>query len=78
MTSKDINGTDGKVHFTGGPFYGPYGVTGITNENETDETDRKAQVNPHFDIDGNNHFGESGKGYVYHVTNVQQVQQYQR
>ena len=62
MASKDINGTDGKVHFTGGPFYGPYGVTGISNENETDETNRSAQVNPHYDIDGNNHFGESGKG----------------
>jgi hypothetical protein len=62
MASKDINGTDGKVHFTGGPFYGPYGVTGISNENETDETNRSAHVNPHYDIDGNNHFGESGKG----------------
>lgn len=62
MTSKDLNGTDGKVHFTGGPFYGPYGVTGVSNENETDQTDRAAQVNPHFDKDGNNHFGESGKG----------------
>jgi len=62
MASKDINGTDGKVHFTGGPFYGPYGVTGTSNENETDETNRSAHVNPHYDIDGNNHFGESGKG----------------
>ncbi|EIF51313.1 multiheme c-type cytochrome [Sulfurovum sp. AR] len=62
MASKDINGTDGKVHFTGGPFYGPYGVTGISNENETDETNRTAQVNPHYDMNGNNHFGESGKG----------------
>lgn len=62
MTSKDLNGTDGKVHFTGGPFYGPFGVTGISNENETDETNRAAQVNPHFDVEGNNHFGESGKG----------------
>jgi hypothetical protein len=62
MASKDINGTGGKVHFTGGPFYGPYGVTGTSNENETDETNRSAQVNPHYDVDGNNHFGESGKG----------------
>ncbi len=62
MTSKDLNGTNGKVHFTGGPFYGPYGVTGTSNENETDQTDRVAQVNPHFDKDDNNHFGESGKG----------------
>ncbi|HID25543.1 MAG TPA: hypothetical protein EYP23_03660, partial [Thermoplasmata archaeon] len=58
----DLNGTDGKVHFTGGPFYGPFGVTGKTNENETDETDRKAHINPHYDKDNNNHFGESGKG----------------
>jgi hypothetical protein len=62
MASKDINGTDGKVHFTGGPFYGPYGVTGISNENETDETNRTALINPHYDVEGNNHFGESGKG----------------
>ncbi|HEY9129804.1 MAG TPA: multiheme c-type cytochrome [Sulfurovum sp.] len=62
MTSKDLNGTNGKVHFTGGPFYGPYGVTGTTNENETDQTDRLAQVNPHYDVELNNHFGESGKG----------------
>lgn len=62
MHSTDLNGTNGKVHFTGGPFYGPYGVTGISNENETDETNRTAQVNPHFDTNNNNHFGESGKG----------------
>jgi len=62
MTSKDINGTDGKVHFTGGPFYGPFGVTGISNENITDETNRTALINPHYDMEGNNHFGESGKG----------------
>ncbi|MEA1918786.1 MAG: hypothetical protein U9N52_03015, partial [Campylobacterota bacterium] len=62
MASKDVNGTDGKVHFTGGPFYGPYGVTGKSNENATDETNRTAQINPHYNIDTNNHFGESGKG----------------
>jgi hypothetical protein len=62
MASKDLNGTGGKVHFTGGPFYGPYGVTGKSNENATDETNRTAQINPHYNIDTNNHFGESGKG----------------
>lgn len=62
MHSIDINGTNGKVHFTGGPFYGPFGVTGKANENDTDETNRTALVNPHFDMDTNNHFGESGKG----------------
>lgn len=62
MTSKDLNGTDGKVHFTGGPFYGPFGVSGKSNENSDDTTDRKALINPHFDKDSNNHFSESGKG----------------
>jgi hypothetical protein len=62
MHSTDLNGTDGKVHFTGGPFYGPFGVTGKTNENATDQTDRMANINPHYDKDNNNHFGESGKG----------------
>ena len=62
MASKDLNGTDGKVHFTGGPFYGPFGVTGIRNENETDETNRSAQVHPDFDYTSNNHFGSNGKG----------------
>lgn len=73
MARKDINGTDGKVHFTGGPFYGPFGVTGISNENETDETNRSAYINPHFAdahlnpaFDGDhtasfNHFADHGK-----------------
>lgn len=61
MTSKDLNGTGGKVHFTGGPFYGPFGVTGIRNENVTDETNRSAQVHPDFDYHENNHFGNHGK-----------------
>ncbi|MDM5263233.1 hypothetical protein PF327_03410 [Sulfurovum sp. XTW-4] len=72
MARKDINGTDGKVHFTGGPFYGPFGVTGISNENETDETNRSAYINPNFadahlnpafSGDGSefNHFADHGK-----------------
>jgi len=62
MHSTDLNGTNGKVHYTGGPFYGPFGITGKTNENITDETNRTALINPHYDKDNNNHFGESGKG----------------
>ena len=62
MHSTDLNGTNGKVHFTGGPFYGPYGVTGISNENPLDESNRTAHINPHYDMNSNNHFGESGKG----------------
>lgn len=62
MVSKDLNGTGGKVHYTGGPFYGPFGVTGKRNENADDETNRTAQVNPHFDAAGGfNHFAENGK-----------------
>jgi len=57
----DKDGTDGKTHYTGGPFYGPYGVTGLSNSNEDDDTNRSAQVNPHYDIDTNNHFGDNGK-----------------
>jgi len=62
MTSADINGTNGKTHYTGGPFYGPFGVSGKSNENADDQTDRIALINPHFDKDNNNHFGASGKG----------------
>ena len=62
MASKDKNGTDGKTHFTGGPFYGPFGVTGTRNENASDDTDRSALVNPHFNkADGFNHFADQGK-----------------
>lgn len=58
MTSVDLNGTDGKTHFTGGPYYGPYGVSGKSNENADDQTDRIALINPHFKADTNNHFGD--------------------
>ena len=62
MARKDINGTGGKTHFTGGPFYGPYGVTGKANENANDDTNRTAQVNPDFHYnDGFNHFADQGK-----------------
>lgn len=61
MHNTDLNGTDGKVHFTGGPFYGPYGVTGKSNENDSDETNRTAHINPAFDTYTNNHFGNNGK-----------------
>ena len=57
----DINGTDGKTHYTGGPFYGPFGVTGLSNSNLDDDTNRSAQVNPNYDKDTNNHFNEGGK-----------------
>ncbi|UCB55962.1 MAG: hypothetical protein JSW45_05395 [Thiotrichales bacterium] len=39
----------GKPYYTGGPFYGPFGVTGLSNSNgDADASDRAALVNPHF------------------------------
>lgn len=35
-------------YFTGGPFYGPFGVTAVENNRDDDITDRHALVNPHF------------------------------
>ena len=35
-------------YYTGGPFYGPFGVTGLTNSRSDDIADRGALVNPHF------------------------------
>jgi hypothetical protein len=61
MASKNIHGTDGKTHYTGGPFYGPFGVTGLRNENSTDDTNRTALVHQDFDYETNNHFGSNGK-----------------
>ena len=39
---------DGMSYYTGGPFYGPFGVTGLSNSNPDDATDRYALVNEHF------------------------------
>jgi hypothetical protein len=61
MASKNIH-DENNTHFTGGPFYGPYGVTGTRNENADDDTNRSALVNPHFNQpDGFNHFAAEGK-----------------
>jgi len=61
MTSVNLNGTNGKTHYTGGPFYGPFGLSGKSNENADDDTNRTALANPHFNKDTNNHFGIHGK-----------------
>ena len=45
--------------YTGGPFYGPFGATGTTNENSNDTSVREAHAD--FDTDTNNHFGNNGK-----------------
>ncbi len=51
---------------TGGPFYGPFGVTGLTNRNPADTVDRGALVKASFTDAGNNgedhQFGDKSKG----------------
>jgi len=45
----DEDGNDDKeCHYTGGPFYGPFGVTGTTNSRDDDATDRKSLVKQAF------------------------------
>jgi hypothetical protein len=60
FTNRDISDPEGKRHYTGGPFYGPFGYTGLINSNADDATDRTAHLNPNFDKDNNNHFGNYG------------------
>ena len=38
----------GGSYYTGGPFYGPFGVTGLSNSRPDDASDRTALVNQHF------------------------------
>jgi hypothetical protein len=38
----------GKDFYTGGPFYGPFGVTGLSNSRPDDASDRESLVNLHF------------------------------
>ena len=48
---------------TGGPYYGPFGVTGLTNHNASDTVDRAALVKSSFSADpAKQHFEEQSKG----------------
>ena len=50
--------------YTGGPFYGPYGVTGEENSRADDTLDRHALVNQAFvDAGRNQHMEDYGKGF---------------
>jgi hypothetical protein len=44
----DCVGTNG--YYTGGPFYGPFGITGLSNSRDDDLTYRPAQVKPEFQM----------------------------
>ena len=53
---------DEKQH-TGGPYYGPFGVTGITNHHADDTVDRAALVKSSFTADPESqHFEAQSKG----------------
>ena len=39
---------DLECHYTGGPFYGPFGVTGLSNSRDDDVTDRASLVKESF------------------------------
>ena len=45
-TDEDGNCTSG--HYTGGPFYGPFGLTGLSNSRDDDVTDRASLVKADF------------------------------
>ena len=56
----------GKGHFAGGPYYGPYGMTGTTNESPYDKTDRAAiaalaKDNGYDSSTTDNHFEDRSK-----------------
>ncbi|HEY9129805.1 MAG TPA: multiheme c-type cytochrome [Sulfurovum sp.] len=60
--SVDINGTNGKTHYTGGPFYGPYGITGTNNSNEDDDSNRLASSLGEDEFQAkDNHFSKHAK-----------------
>ena len=52
-----------KGQHTGGPYYGPFGITGITNHNAADTVDRAALQKPSFVADPESqHFESQSKG----------------
>jgi hypothetical protein len=46
--TEDADGNCTSGYYTGGPFYGPFGVTGLSNSREDDLSDRAAQVKADF------------------------------
>ena len=47
-TPTGVDADSGKSYYTGGPFYGPFGVTALSNSREDDASDRAGLVNQHF------------------------------
>jgi hypothetical protein len=62
LRSIELNGTAGKTHYTGGPFYGPYGITGTANSNTDDDSNRSASsLGEHVYQAKDNHFSKNAK-----------------
>lgn len=71
MKSIQTGCDDDGCYYTGGPFYGPFGVTGLSNSRDDDASDRAALVSTAFehaveDADGDkftseHHFAAYGK-----------------
>jgi hypothetical protein len=56
VTEKDGECTSG--YYTGGPFYGPFGVTGLGNSRDDDLSDRAAQVKYDFQVAVDDAYGD--------------------
>jgi hypothetical protein len=62
LRSVELNGTASKTHYTGGPFYGPYGITGTANSNTDDDSNRSAtSLGEHVFQANDNHFSKNAK-----------------
>jgi hypothetical protein len=46
--TEDANGNCTSGYYTGGPFYGPFGITGLSNSRDDDLSDRSALVKADF------------------------------
>ena len=56
-----LDGQNGKTHYAGGPYYGPYGLTALDNVADDDETDRRAIANTSGFRVPENHYNKYAK-----------------
>lgn len=56
-----LDGQNGKTHYAGGPYYGPYGLTALDNVADDDETDRQAIANTSGFRVPENHYNKYAK-----------------
>ena len=56
-----LDGTDGNIHYAGGPYYGPFGVTALDNIVDNDATDRRGIANTSGFSVPDNHYNNFAK-----------------